>query len=140
MVDATGQTLGRLATRIARTLQGKEKAFYTPHLLTGDYVVVVNAAKIKVTGKKPRQKVYYRHPPGRMGSMKTTLLKDMLATHPERVVLFAVKGMLPQTQLGSHMLSRLKVYAGEPASKATQSEPKPDVKQEAKQDAQKKEG
>jgi large subunit ribosomal protein L13 len=112
VVDAEGQTLGRLATRISRALQGKDKPTYTPHVLTGDYVVVVNAAKVRVSGNKLNQKIYYRHS-GYVGNLKETLLKDLLKEHPERVVQLAVKGMLPATKRGRQMLRRLKVYAGE---------------------------
>ena len=112
VVDAEGQTLGRLATRISRALQGKDKPTYTPHVLTGDYVVVVNAAKVRVSGNKLNQKIYYRHS-GYVGNLKETLLKDLLKEHPERVVRLAVKGMLPDTKRGRQMLRRLKVYAGE---------------------------
>jgi large subunit ribosomal protein L13 len=108
-VDATGQTLGRLATRISRTLQGKDKPIYTPHMLTGDYVIVVNASKVRVTGRKTTQKTYYKHS-GYVGNLKTYLLKDMLETHPERVIQLAVKGMLPKTNRGREMLGRLRVY------------------------------
>ncbi|MCE2465074.1 MAG: 50S ribosomal protein L13 [Dehalococcoidia bacterium] len=112
LVDATGQTLGRLATRISRALQGKDKPTYTPHMLTGDYVIVVNAGKVRVTGRKPTQKVYYKHS-GYVGNLKTYLMKDMLETNPERVIQLAVKGMLPKTSRGREMLGRLRVYKGE---------------------------
>ena len=112
IVDATGQILGRLASRISRTLQGKDKPIYTPHLLTGDYVVVVNAAKVRVTGRKLTQKIYYRHS-GYTGNLKSTMLRDVLESHPERVIQLAVKGMLPDSKLGRIMLKRLKVYAGD---------------------------
>ena len=112
LVDATGLTLGRLATRISRTLQGKDKAIYTPHVLTGDYVVVVNASKIRVTGRKMTQKTYYRHS-GYVGNLKTFILKDMMDTHPERVIQLAVRGMLPRTKRGREMLGRLRVYKGD---------------------------
>ena len=112
MIDATGQILGRLASRISRTLQGKDKAIYTPHILTGDYVVVVNASKISVTGRKLAQKNYYRHS-GYIGNLKTFVLQDMLDTHPDRVIQLAVQGMLPRTKRGRDMLKRLKVYGGE---------------------------
>ncbi len=112
VVDASGQVLGRLATRIARTLQGKDKPMYTPHILTGDYVVVINAAKIRVTGNKMDQKIYYRHS-GYVGNLKETPLSDLLEKHPARVIRLAVKGMLPDTKRGRQMLGRLKVYAGE---------------------------
>ena len=112
VVDATGQTLGRLASRISRTLQGKDKPIYTPHILTGDYVVVVNASKVRVTGRKLAQKVYYRHS-GYVGNLKSIVLKDLLETYPDRVLKLAVRGMLPRNKLGGDMLKRLKVYAGE---------------------------
>ena len=112
VIDATGQTLGRLASRISRTLQGKDKPIYTPHILTGDYVVVVNASRVRVTGRKLTQKTYYRHS-GYVGNLKTFVLRDMLETHPERVMQLAVGGMLPKTKLGRDMLKRLKVYGGE---------------------------
>ena len=112
LVDATGQVLGRLATRISRTLQGKDKPEYTPHVLTGDYVVVVNAAKLRVTGRKLDQKKYYRHS-GYVGNLKTFVLKDLMEKQPERVLEAAVKGMLPRNKLGRDMLKRLKVYRGE---------------------------
>ena len=112
VIDATGQTLGRLASRIARILMGKENPAYTPHMLTGDYVVVINASKIKVTGKKLTQKVYDRHS-GYTGNLKEIMLKDMLQRHPERVIQLAVKGMLPDNALGRRMLKRLKVYPGD---------------------------
>lgn len=112
LIDATGQTLGRLASRISRTLQGKDKPIYTPHILTGDYVVVTNASKIRVTGRKLTQKTYYRHT-GYIGNLKTFVLKDMLDKYPERVIQLAVRGMLPTTKRGRQMLRRLKVYAGE---------------------------
>lgn len=111
VMDATGRPLGRLAVEVARILQGKHRPTYTAHLLTGDYVVVVNASQVGVTGRKLDQKMYYRHS-GYKGSLKTTPLRRMLATHPERVIQLAVKGMLPQNALARHMLRRLKVYAG----------------------------
>ena len=112
LIDASDQVLGRLATRIARTLQGKDKPTYTPHILTGDYVVVINAAKVRVTGNKTDQKIYYRHS-GYVGNLKETSLSDMMEKHPDRVIRLAVKGMLPDTKRGRQMLGRLKVYAGE---------------------------
>lgn len=111
VVDATDRPLGRLAVEVARILQGKHKPTYTAHLLTGDYVVVVNASQVGVTGRKLDQKMYYRHS-GYKGSLKTTPLRRMLATHPDRAIQLAVKGMLPQNSLARHMLGRLKVYAG----------------------------
>ncbi len=111
VVDAEGLTLGRLASRVATLLMGKHKPDYSPHLDMGDFVVVVNAAKVRVTGRKPQGKVYYRHS-GYMGGLKETTLADMLQRHPERVVEYAVRGMLPRTRLGRAMLRHLKVYAG----------------------------
>ena len=111
VVDATDMTLGRLASEIANVLRGKKKPIYTPHMDTGDYVIVVNAEKIKVTGKKLDQKIYYHHS-DYVGGMKETTLKEMLAKHPERVIEFAVKGMLPKGPLGRQMYKKLFVYAG----------------------------
>jgi large subunit ribosomal protein L13 len=112
IVDAEGQTLGRLASRIAPILRGKHKPTYTPHLDCGDYVVVVNAEKVRVTGRKLEQKAYYRHS-GYPGGLKTITLRDQLDKHPERVLQAAVKGMLPKNRLGRRMFKKLKVYAGE---------------------------
>ena len=112
VVDAAGQTLGRMASRIAMTLQGKDKAMYTPHQLTGDYVVVINASRLRVTGRKLTQKTYYRHS-GYVGNLKTFSLRDMMEKHPERVIQLAVKGMLPSTKRGRDMLRRLRVYSGD---------------------------
>ncbi|MEX2599129.1 MAG: 50S ribosomal protein L13 [Dehalococcoidia bacterium] len=109
VIDAEGERLGRLASRIANVLQGKHRANYSRHQNTGDFVIVVNAAKVGVTGKKLSQKIYYRHT-GYLGNMKTRSLEEMLAKFPERVVEKAVKGMLPGNRLGRDMLSRLKVY------------------------------
>ncbi len=111
VVDATGQTLGRLARDIAVSLQGKDKPSYTPHTMTGDFVVVVNASRVRTTGRKPTQKFYYRHS-GYVGNLKSIQLRDMMESHPERVIELAVKGMLPRNHLGRQMLRRLKVYAG----------------------------
>ena len=111
VVDATGHTLGRLTSEIAKILRGKNKPTYTPHIDTGDYVIVVNAAKVVVTGKKLDQKIYYNHS-DYVGGMKETKLKDMLANKPERVVELAVKGMLPKGPLGRQMYKKLFVYAG----------------------------
>ncbi len=111
VVDAEGKTLGRLASEIAKVLRGKNKPVFTPHLDMGDYVIVVNAAKVKVTGKKLSQKIYYHHS-GYVGGMKETTLKEMLANKPERVVELAVKGMLPKGPLGRQMYKKLFVYAG----------------------------
>ena len=112
VIDATGQVLGRLSRDIAMALQGKDKPEYSPSVMTGDYVIVVNASKVRVTGRKRDQKLYYRHS-GYVGNLKTFLLGDMLETRPERVIELAVKGMLPRNNQGRHMLRRLKVYAGE---------------------------
>lgn len=111
VVDAEGVTLGRLATTVAATLRGKHKAMYTPHVDTGDFVVVINAEKVKVTGNKETQKFYYRHS-DYPGGLKTTSLKDMRARHPERIIESAVRGMLPGSNLGRQQLKKLKVYAG----------------------------
>ena len=111
VVDAEGKTLGRLASEIAKVLRGKHKPIFTPHIDTGDYVIVVNAEKIKVTGKKMNQKIYYKHS-GYVGGMKETTLKDMLKRHPERAVEYAVKGMLPKGPLGRQMYRKLFVYVG----------------------------
>ena len=109
--DADGQTLGRLARNIAVVLQGKDKPTYTPHVITGDHVVVINAEKIKVTGNKLLDKLYYRHS-GYVGNLKTFILRDLIEEHPDRVIQLAVKGMLPTNKLGRQMLKRMKVYAG----------------------------
>lgn len=111
IVDAAGKPLGRLATEIARVLQGKHKAIYTPSMLTGDYVIVLNASQVATTGKKLEQKMYYRHS-GYPSGLRATPLQALLNKHPERVIQAAVKGMLPKNVLGSHMLRRLKVYPG----------------------------
>ncbi|EOT23463.1 50S ribosomal protein L13 [Eubacterium sp. 14-2] len=111
VVDAEGKTLGRLASEVARVLRGKHKPIFTPHMDTGDYVVVVNADKVKVTGKKLAQKIYYHHSEY-VGGMKETTLKEMLADKPERVIELAVKGMLPKGPLGRQMYKKLFVYAG----------------------------
>ena len=112
VIDVAGQTLGRVARDISVALQGKDKPTYTRHTLTGDFVVVLNAARIRVTGRKLLQKMYYRHS-GYVGNLKTFRLRDMLETHPERVITLAVKGMLPRNHQGRQMLRRLKVYAGD---------------------------
>lgn len=111
VVDATGYTLGRLSSEIAKVLRGKNKPTYTPHIDTGDYVIVINAEHIKVTGKKLDQKIYYNHS-DYVGGMKETTLKEMLAKKPERVIELAVKGMLPKGPLGREMITKLHVYAG----------------------------
>ncbi len=111
VVDAQGKTLGRLASEIARILRGKNKPIFSPHVDTGDYVIVVNAEKIHVTGRKLTQKIYYRHS-GYPGGLKAVSLRDLLQRHPERAVEFAVRGMLPKNRLGRKMTKKLKVYAG----------------------------
>ena len=111
VVDATGHTLGRLASEVASVLRGKNKPQFTPHVDTGDYVIIVNADKIKVTGKKLEQKIYYNHS-DYVGGMRETTLKEMLAKKPERVIELAVKGMLPKGPLGRQMFTKLHVYAG----------------------------
>ena len=111
VVDAEGCTLGRLASEVAKVLRGKNKPEYTPHIDTGDYVIVVNAAKVKVTGKKLQQKIYYNHS-DYVGGMRETTLKEMLAKKPERVIELAVKGMLPKGPLGRQMYKKLFVYVG----------------------------
>jgi len=111
VVDAAGKTLGRLAARIATVLRGKHKATYTPYLNGGDYVVVINAEKVVLTGRKREQKVYYHHT-GYMGGLRRIPLSEMLERHPERVIRMAVEGMLPHNRLGRAMLRKLKVYAG----------------------------
>ncbi|OOG38446.1 50S ribosomal protein L13 [Rhodanobacter sp. C06] len=111
VVDATNKTLGRLSTEIARRLRGKHKPEYTPHCDTGDYIVVVNAQKVHVTGAKLDDKMYHRFT-GYVGNLKTTSLRDLLAAHPERVIEIAVKGMLPKNALGREMYRKLKVYGG----------------------------
>ena len=123
VVDATGYTLGRLASEVAKILRGKNKPIFTPFIDTGDYVIITNADKIKVTGKKLEQKVYYRHS-DYVGGMKETTLKEMLNKKPERVVELAVKGMLPKGPLGREMYKKLFVYAGPDHKHAAQ---KPEV-------------
>ncbi len=112
IVDAKGQTLGRLASRIAMVLQGKHKPMYTPHIDTGDHVIVINAAKVKLTGKKLDGKIYYRHT-GYPGGLRAMTYRHFLATRPERVIEKAVRGMLPKGRLGRQMYGKLKVYANE---------------------------
>ncbi|MCP1102857.1 large subunit ribosomal protein L13 [Aequitasia blattaphilus] len=111
VVDATGLTLGRLASEVAKVLRGKNKPEFTPHIDTGDYVIVVNAEKIKVTGKKMDQKIYYNHSEY-VGGMRETTLKEMMDKKPERVIELAVTGMLPKGPLGRSMYKKLFVYAG----------------------------
>src|SRR3978361_1856100 len=122
-VDPEGQTLGRLSTQIADALRGKRKPTYTPHIDTGDFVVVVNAEKISVTGAKRQEKMYYRHS-GYPGGLKSRTLNDMLERRPEEVIRLAVKGMLPKNRLARRQLTKLKVYAGpEPPHAAQQPKP-----------------
>ena len=123
IVDAEGKVLGRLATQIADTLRGKDKAYYTPHTDSGDYVVVINADKIKLTGDKWNSKIYERYT-GHIGGYKTTTAKEMLAKHPIRLVEHAVKGMLPKNKLNRQIYKKLKVYAGAEHPHAAQN-PKP---------------
>ena len=123
VVDAEGQTLGRLATQIADALRGKRKPEYTPHIDTGDFIVVVNAEKISVTGAKRTEKLYHRHS-GYPGGMRTRTLNDMLERRPEEVIRLAVKGMLPRNRLARKQLTKLKVYAGPDHPHAAQ-QPKP---------------
>ena len=123
VVDAANMTLGRLASEVAKVLRGKNKPIYTPHMDTGDYVIIVNAAQIKVTGKKLDQKIYYHHS-DYVGGLKQTTLKEMLAKKPERVVEHAVKGMLPKGPLGRQMYRKLHVHAGPEHEQAAQ---KPEV-------------
>ncbi len=111
VVDAQGQTLGRLATRIATVLRGKHKPIFTPHMDCGDYVIVVNADKIHVTGQKLEQKTYYRHS-GYPGGLRQVTLRRQLQVHPDRVIEAAVRGMLPHNRLGRKMFKKLKIYAG----------------------------
>ena len=110
VVDAQGKNLGRLASEVAKVLRGKNKPTFTPHIDTGDYVIVVNAAKVNVTGKKLDQKIYYHHSEY-VGGMKETTLREMLAKKPEMVIEHAVKGMLPKGPIGSQMIKKLYVYA-----------------------------
>ncbi len=119
VVDAEGKTLGRLASEIANVLRGKKKPIYTPHIDTGDYVIVVNAEKVKTTGKKTEQKIYYHHSEY-VGGMKETTLKEMMKKKPEFVITHAVKGMLPKGPLGRQMLKKLHVYAGPEHNHAAQ--------------------
>lgn len=111
VVDAAGHTLGRLSSEVAKVLRGKNKAIFTPHMDTGDYVIIINADQVKVTGKKMEQKIYYNHSQY-IGGMKETKLQEMMAKKPEKVVELAVKGMLPKGPLGRSMIKKLHVYAG----------------------------
>ena len=123
VVDATGYTLGRLSSEIAKVLRGKNKPIFTPHMDCGDYVIVVNAEKVKVTGKKLQQKIYYNHS-DYVGGMRETTLAEMMAKKPEKVIELAVKGMLPKGPMGRDMIKKLHVYAG--AEHANQAQ-KPEV-------------
>lgn len=123
LVDANGKTLGRLATEIARRLRGKHKAIYTPHVDTGDYIVVINAEKVAVTGNKAKDKMYYTHS-GYMGGLKQISFEKLIDKAPERVIETAVKGMLPKNSLGRTMFRKLKVYAGSEHGHAAQ-QPQP---------------
>ena len=111
LIDATDKTLGRLSTEIARRLRGKHKPEYTPHVDTGDYIVVINAEKVKVTGNKEEDKMYHHHT-GYIGSLKSINLGKLRATHPDRIIKNSVKGMMPKNSLGKAMFKKLKVYAG----------------------------
>ena len=123
VVDAEGQTLGRLASVVATRLRGKDKPIYAPHMDCGDFVIVINASRIDVTGRKLEQKQYYRHS-GYPGGLKTSTLQQEMEKHPERVIEKAVRGMLPKTALGEHMVKKLKVYAGPEHPHASQ-QPQP---------------
>ena len=123
VVDAENKILGRLATEIASRLRGKHKPEYTPHVDTGDYIVVINAEKVRVSGNKAKNKMYYRHS-GYMGGLKATNFSDMIERSPERVIEIAVKGMLPRNPLGREMYRKLKVYAGSQHQHAAQ-QPQP---------------
>jgi len=111
LVDAQNKTLGRLSTEIASRLRGKHKPIYTPHVDTGDYIVVINASKIRVTGKKLTDKIYYKHT-GYIGNLKSENLETMLKKYPERVLMKSVRGMLPKSKLGNAMIKKLRVFAG----------------------------
>jgi len=123
LIDAKGKTLGRLATECARRLRGKHKSTYTPHVDTGDYLVIVNAEKVRVTGNKMTDKMYYRHT-GYIGNLRSASLEQMLDKHPERVIQFAVKGMLPRNPLGRAMIKKMKVFAG-PEHRHAAQQPQP---------------
>ena len=123
VVDARGKTLGRLATQVAMRLRGKHKAEYTPHVDTGDHIIVVNAEKVRVTGDKLRDKIYYWHT-GAIGGIKSKSLEKLMAEHPERAIEFAVKGMLPKNPLGRQMYRKLHVFKGDKHPHAAQ-QPKP---------------
>ncbi len=123
LIDAEDKTLGRLASEVARRLRGKHKAIYTPHVDTGDYIVVINAEKVRVTGNKTKDKMYYRHS-GYMGGLKEINFEDLIQKAPEQVIEKAVKGMLPKNPLGRSMFRKLKVYAGKEHGHAAQ-QPQP---------------
>lgn len=123
LIDAEGKTLGRLASECARRLRGKHKPTYTPHVDTGDYLVIVNAEKVRVTGNKLSDKMYYRHT-GYIGNLRSASLEQMLDKHPERVIQFAVKGMLPRNPLGRAMIKKMKVFAG-PEHRHAAQQPQP---------------
>jgi large subunit ribosomal protein L13 len=119
LVDATDQTLGRLSAKLAMILQGKNKPVYTPHIDTGDFVVVVNVEKMRITGRKLDQKIYFRHT-GYAGGQRATSMRDMMNDHPERVLTHAVKGMLPKNRLSSAQLKKLKIFSGPEHTHAAQ--------------------
>ncbi|MCF7977925.1 50S ribosomal protein L13 [Lamprobacter modestohalophilus] len=123
LIDAEGKTLGRLASECARRLRGKHKPTYTPHVDTGDFLVIVNAEKVRVTGNKMSDKMYYRHT-GYIGNLRSASLEQMLDKHPERVIQFAVKGMLPRNPLGRAMIKKMKVFAG-PTHRHAAQQPQP---------------
>ena len=123
VIDATGLTLGRLCSEVAKILRGKNKPIFTPHIDCGDYVIITNASKIKVTGKKLDDKIYYRHS-DYVGGFKSTTLREMEATKPEEVIRLAVKGMLPKGPVGRQMIKKLHIYAGPEHKQAAQ---KPEV-------------
>ena len=123
VIDATGLTLGRLCSEVAKILRGKNKPIFTPHIDCGDYVIITNASKIKVTGKKLDDKIYYRHS-DYVGGFKSTTLREMEATKPEEVIRLAVKGMLPKGPIGRQMIKKLHIYAGPEHKQAAQ---KPEV-------------
>ncbi|SVC54007.1 uncharacterized protein METZ01_LOCUS306861 [marine metagenome] len=123
LVDAQNKTLGRLSTEIATRLRGKHKPIYTPHVDTGDYIVVVNASKIRVTGNKMTDKVYYKHT-GYIGNLKSVNLETMLEKYPEKVLMKSVRGMLPKSKLGNAMIKKLRVFAG-PEHTHTAQQPEP---------------
>ena len=121
VIDATGQVLGRLATRVARLLMGKHKPIFSPNLDVGDYVVIINADKVRVTGEKAKQKVYYRHS-GYPGGLKSITYDKLMQTNPTRAIEHAVKGMLPHTRLGAKMMKKLRVYVGDTHPHLSQTE------------------